>query len=168
MLALAAIMMHASHLSPLRAGVVSMQHVCSLGAGLAGMAHSLKKTKKISGLNDGEKLFLPEFHLYYVMSRGRPAVLEYHSTEHSGVSPHTNKHIYLRFDHRIKPLWFPALECPVPTITPASLCPVTVVLRPIRFPALPSRSSSSRPDRFSREHEKLVRELDKHRLPRAR
>jgi hypothetical protein len=67
MLALAAIMMHASHLSPLRAGVVSMQHVCSLGAGLAGMAHSLKKTKKISGLNDGEKLFLPEFHLYYAL-----------------------------------------------------------------------------------------------------
>ena len=43
-----------------------------------------------------------------VMSRGRPAVLEYHSTEHSGVSPHTNKHIHLRLDHRIKPLWFPA------------------------------------------------------------
>ena len=41
------------------------------------------------------------------MSRGRPAVLEYHSTEHSGVPPHTNKHIHLRFDHRIKPLWFP-------------------------------------------------------------
>ena len=43
-----------------------------------------------------------------VMSRGRPAVLEYHSTGHSGVPPHTNKHIHLRFDHRIKPLWFPA------------------------------------------------------------
>ncbi len=43
-----------------------------------------------------------------MMSRGRPAVLEYHSTEHSGVPQHTNKHIHLRFDHRIKPLWFPA------------------------------------------------------------
>ena len=44
------------------------------------------KWRFLARYEDGEEVWL-------LMSRGRPAVLEYHSTEHSGVSPHTNKHI---------------------------------------------------------------------------
>ena len=44
-----------------------MQHVCSFGAGLASMGAKLTRTRRISGLNDGDKWFLPEFHLYYAL-----------------------------------------------------------------------------------------------------
>jgi hypothetical protein len=44
-----------------------MQHVCSFSSGLAGMGHQFKRTRHISGLNDGDKWFLPDFHLYYAL-----------------------------------------------------------------------------------------------------
>ena len=44
-----------------------MQHVCSFAAGLAGMGAKLTRTRRISGLNDGDKWFLPAFHLYYAL-----------------------------------------------------------------------------------------------------
>ena len=44
-----------------------MQHVCSFSAGLAAMADKLKRTRRISGLNEGDKWIMPTFHLYHAL-----------------------------------------------------------------------------------------------------
>ena len=44
-----------------------MQHVCSFSAGLPAMADKLKRTRRISGLNEGDKWIMPTFHLYHAL-----------------------------------------------------------------------------------------------------
>jgi hypothetical protein len=44
-----------------------MQHVCSFCAGHAAMADKLKRTRRIPGLNDGDKWIMPTWHLFHAL-----------------------------------------------------------------------------------------------------